>query len=122
MSGRICSLLSEHVSSPLVGAGGVPLISSSPKGAPVMSSSIVVDGEEPRRGSDVASDEEQSVEDSGSGSSEKEGASEGESSSESREGKPQHLSPEVSGRDCGRLCLRMALLTLPPCTGACTSR
>ena len=79
------------------------MISSSAKGAPVMSSFTVVDSEQPKQSrklSEVASDEEQSLEDSGSGSreesSEKEGGSEGESSSESREGKPQRASQEVS--------------------------
>ena len=100
MSGRICSPFSEHVSSSPVGAGGVPVISSSAKGAPVMSSFTVVDSDQPRKLSEVVSDEEQSFEDSGSGSreesSEKEGTSEGESGSESREGKPQRASQEVS--------------------------
>lgn len=76
------------------------MISSSAKGAPVMSSFTVVDSDQPRKLSEVVSDEEQSFEDSGSGSreesSEKEGTSEGESGSESREGKPQRASQEVS--------------------------
>ena len=79
------------------------MISSSAKGVPVMSTFTVVDGDEPRKLNEVASDEEQSLEDSGSGSreesSEKEGTSEGESSSESREGKPQRASQEVSRRE-----------------------
>ena len=110
MSGRICSPFSGRVSSPPVGAGGVPVISSSAKGAPVMSSFTVVEGEQPRKLSEVASDEEQSLEDSGSGSreesSEKEGTSEGESSSESREGKPQHPSQEGRVRERERVGVR----------------